>query len=52
MSGKVYAEFKKAVPKSPFLTKFERQEYPTAPNTGTGIFGGSFILPEITQIKL
>ena len=52
MSGKVYSEFKKTDSKSPFLSKFTSKDYPGKPYTGTGIYGGSTILPEILKIKI
>lgn len=52
MSGKVYNEFKKADPKSPHLKKLSLKQYPNAPYTGTGIYGGYPSFTEITQIKL
>jgi adenylate cyclase len=52
MSGKVYAEFKKAEPKSPFLPNLSQKQYPNAPYTGSGVYGGYAICSDITQIKL
>jgi hypothetical protein len=52
MSGKVYAEFKKAAPKSSFVPNFSQRQYPNTPFTGSGVFGGYGIYSDITQIKL
>jgi adenylate cyclase len=51
MSGKVFDEFKKAQPKSSYLKNFSKAGYPNAPYTGTGIYAGSAMLSEITQIN-
>ncbi len=52
MSGKVYAEFKKAIIKSPLLESFTKKQYPNEPYTGTGIYGGYAYCPDIAQIKI
>lgn len=51
ISGKVYLEYKKANSNPSFLNRFTSKDYPDKPNTGTGVFGGTLILPEITKIK-
>jgi adenylate cyclase len=52
ISGKVVTEFKKLVPESIFLSKLTKVEYPNKPFTGSGIFGGAFLVPEISKIKI
>lgn len=52
ISGKVLDEYKKAEPKSPFLTKLTVKEYPDKPFTGTGVYGGYLIVQEISNIKI
>jgi adenylate cyclase len=52
ISGKVYDEFKKALPKSPILAKFEKKTYPNPPLTGSGIYGGYYYLPDMAQVNL
>ncbi len=52
ISGKVYSEFKKAEPKSIYLSKLTSKDYPNKPTTGTGIWGGYLITPEISKIKI
>ncbi len=52
MSGKVFTEFKKAVPTSPFLKTFTLKQYPNAPYTGSSIYGGYAFCPEFEEIKL
>jgi adenylate cyclase len=52
MSGKVFTEFKKAEPKSLYLSKLSQQDYPNKPETGSGIYGGYLIVPEINNIKI
>lgn len=52
LSGKVFEEFKKADPKSIHLSKLTKKEYPDMPNTGTGIYGGILIIPEIYKLKI
>jgi adenylate cyclase len=52
LSGKVYNEFKKVEPKSIHLAKLSLKDYPDKPFTGTGIYGGYLIVPEIIKIKI
>ena len=52
MSGKIVAEFKKLEPKSPYLAKLTSKDYPDKPYTGTGVYGGYLLIPEIDKIKL
>lgn len=52
MSGKVYNEFKKADAKSPYLQNLSQRQYPNAPYTGTGIYGGYALCAEISQVKI
>jgi len=52
MSGKIYSEFKNAEPKSIFLTKISSRDYPDKPFTGSGVYGGSLIIQEISKIKI
>jgi len=47
ISGKVLSKFRKAFPKSALLRDFRRVECHDKPNTGSGIFGGGFILENI-----
>jgi adenylate cyclase len=51
MSGKIVAEFKKLEPKSPYLAKLASKDYPDKPYTGTGVYGGSLLIPEANSIK-
>jgi len=53
ISGKVYDEFKKSNPKSPYLSRLSTQFFPDKPYTGgTGVYGGFLIVPEISKIKI
>ena len=52
LSGKVFTEFKKLEPKSPYLTKLTTKDYPDKPFTGSGIYGGYLLVPEISKIKI
>lgn len=52
MSGKVYNEFKKVDAKSPYLQNLSQKQYPNAPFTGTGIYGGFALCAEISQVKI
>jgi class 3 adenylate cyclase len=49
MSGKVFNEFKKAAPKSPYLAYLSKKEYPNAPSASQGIYGGSLFVKEFVQ---
>lgn len=52
MSGKVFSEFKKQFPKSPYLANLATKDYPDKPYTGTGVSGGYLLIPEANKIKL
>ncbi|HEX8334875.1 MAG TPA: hypothetical protein VF622_19780, partial [Segetibacter sp.] len=52
MSGKVFAEYKKLEPQSPYLSKLSSKDYPDKPFTGSGVYGGVLIVPEISKIKI
>lgn len=52
MSGKVFKEFKNAEPKSIHLSRITPFDYPDKPFTGSGVYGGHLILPEISKIKI
>lgn len=52
MSGKVFREYKNAEPKSIHLERITSFDYPDKPFTGSGIYGGHLILPEISKIKI
>lgn len=52
MSGKVFNEFKKAEPNSPYLFRLTTKDYPDKPYTPFGIYGGLLIVPEFSKIKL
>ncbi len=52
ISGNVYNGYKKIDPKPQFLMNMTRKDYPESPTTGTGIYGGSIILPEFKNIKI
>jgi class 3 adenylate cyclase len=52
ISGKIFSEYKIAEPKSIYLPKLSLKDYPDRPNTGTGVYGGHLIVPEIIKIKI
>ncbi len=52
ISGKVYAELKKSEPKSIHLAKLSSKDYPDMPYTGSGVYGGYLLIPEINKIKI
>jgi len=52
ISGKVYNELKKVDPKSIHLARLLLKDYPNSPYTGTGVYGGNLIVPEISKIKI
>lgn len=47
MSGNVYRRFKKSFPDSQLLRRFSNRTYPSQPNTGSGIYGGWFLIKEL-----
>lgn len=52
ISGKVYNELKKVDPKSFHLARLSLKDYPDKPYTGSGVYGGNLIVPEILKIKI
>lgn len=52
ISGKVFTEFKKLQPKSLYLGKLTSKDYPNRPFTGSGVYGGYLLVPEISKIKI
>jgi class 3 adenylate cyclase len=52
ISGKVYNELKKVDPKSIHLARLSVKDYPDKPYTGSGVYGGNLIVPEILKIKI
>ncbi len=52
ISGKVFKEFKMLAPNSPYLAKLTIKDYPDKPITGSGVYGGALLVPEISKIKI
>ena len=52
ISGKVYSEFKACQSTSPLVKTFTSKDYPGKPYTGTGVWGGYYVMPEIIKIKI
>lgn len=52
ISGKIYNELKAKDPKFTHLQKLYKKQYPGQPFTGSGVYGGTLLYPEINQLKL